>query len=268
MKAIVVDSRKKGVIGSIIVHAIMLLVILYFGFTAPYPPPPEQGILVNFGTDETGFGAEEPMLAAKSDEIPTAPPPTVSDKEELLTQDVEDAPVIDKKKESVKKEVKKVVKPLIEPTKETTTTETKVTKDPVVNKKALYTGKKTDSNSTGSEGVAGGTGNQGSVNGSTDSKVRGEGSGNGPTFSLDGRTQLSIPKPDYNYQVEGKVVVDIIVDNLGNVVRATPGARGSTTTDVNLYSAARKAAMTAKFDRKSDAPPTQKGTITYVFILN
>jgi hypothetical protein len=31
--------------------------------TFPDPPPEEEGILVNFGTDDTGFGHFEPMGA-------------------------------------------------------------------------------------------------------------------------------------------------------------------------------------------------------------
>ena len=51
----------RGLIGTIIYHALLLLLLVFAGLTFPYPPPDEEGILVNFGTDETGFGDFEPV---------------------------------------------------------------------------------------------------------------------------------------------------------------------------------------------------------------
>ena len=34
--------------------------LLIFGFSAPFPPPEEEGILINFGNTETGSGRIEP----------------------------------------------------------------------------------------------------------------------------------------------------------------------------------------------------------------
>ena len=89
----------------------------------------------------------------------------------------------------------------------------------------------------------------------------------GIDFSLEGRNPESLPKPEYNYQVEGKVVVEITVDKYGNVTKAEAGMKGSTTLNDKLLRAARKAALNAKFDPKPDAPAYQKGTITYYFRL-
>ena len=89
----------------------------------------------------------------------------------------------------------------------------------------------------------------------------------GIDFSLKGRNPESLPKPEYNYPVEGKVVVEITVDRRGNVTKAEAGMKGSTTLNDNLLRAARKAALNARFDPKTDAPAFQKGTITYYFRL-
>jgi TonB family protein len=86
-------------------------------------------------------------------------------------------------------------------------------------------------------------------------------------YSLSGRNPESLPKPEYNYQVEGKVVVEITVDKYGNVTKAVAGVKGSTTLNENLLKAAKKAALNAKFDRDPKAPAYQKGTITYYFRL-
>ncbi len=134
---------------------------------------------------------------------------------------------------------------------------------------AFSSGKNSSDNKSTGEGVTSGTGNQGGINGSTESKnYSGKGYGNeGVSYSLSGRTPQSLPLPEYNYKGEGIVVVEVTVDRNGKVTKATPGVKGSTTLDENLLRAARKAAITARFDKNPDAPAFQKGTITYHFLL-
>lgn len=89
-----------------------------------------------------------------------------------------------------------------------------------------------------------------------------------PNALLSGRTTLGVlPKPSYNVQTSGKVVVTIWVDPYGNVQKAMPGADGTTVTDKNLWAAARSAAMHTHFNMNSEAPALQKGQITYIFNL-
>jgi colicin import membrane protein len=93
--------------------------------------------------------------------------------------------------------------------------------------------------------------------------------GNQGNFSYDlgGRGFLSLPKPNYDYQEEGRVVVEVSVDRKGKVIQAIPGVKGSTTFDKYLLEVAKEAAMKARFESRSDAPAIQKGTITYNFML-
>lgn len=89
-----------------------------------------------------------------------------------------------------------------------------------------------------------------------------------PNAHLKGRNTVgNLPRPAYNIQSSGVVVVKIWVDNYGNVRRAQPGAQGTTVTDKTLWAAARKAAMESHFNQSGDAPALQEGTITYVFKL-
>ena len=83
--------------------------------------------------------------------------------------------------------------------------------------------------------------NQGSTDGTPGAPHGLGGSGDGMSFNLGGRSMLSAPKIVDSSQKEGKVVVDIIVDKDGKVVKATPGARGSTTTDRHLEKLATEA---------------------------
>ena len=77
----------------------------------------------------------------------------------------------------------------------------------------------------------------------------------------------TLPRPSYPVQNSGTVVVEIWVDNYGNVQKAVAGIEGTTVTDKELWQAARKAALGAHFNMSADAPALQKGTITYVFKL-
>jgi TonB family protein len=89
----------------------------------------------------------------------------------------------------------------------------------------------------------------------------------GISCDVKGRGFQSLPAPKYDYQGEGKVVVEVSVDRAGKVTQAVPGAKGSTTLDEYLLTVAKEAALKATFTPKLDAPSVQKGTITYNFII-
>lgn len=75
----------------------------------------------------------------------------------------------------------------------------------------------------------------------------------------------SLPRPSYNSDTEGTVVVQVKVDQYGNVTEALAGSEGTTTTDKVLWTAARNAALKAHFNMDTNAPAVQTGTITYIF---
>ena len=141
-------------------------------------------------------------------------------------------------------------------------------KKPEVNIKALYPGKK--ENSEISEGENNGEGNQGIIEGDPDAPAH-EGGGigeDGTAYQLGGRNVEFKPKPIYKIQVEGKVVVIITVDRSGNVITAIPGTKGSTTLNKQLLQRAKAAALKTKFNPKQSAPTNQQGKIIYHFSLN
>lgn len=137
-------------------------------------------------------------------------------------------------------------------------------------------GQGTDPNSSG-QGTAYKPGNQGSPDGvagggdGTGSGLgngQGNGRGTGISFSLSGRSALKLPKPTYPGNNEGIVVVEVNVDKYGTVTKANAGIRGSTSLEAGLLEAARKAALSTKFNQNLDAPAFQTGTITYHFVLD
>jgi colicin import membrane protein len=268
-------KKTRGIFGTFLFHCILVLVMLLFGFSTPLPLPSEEGILINFGTDDFGFGEIEPAYSDLPDNQEITPRQEESiqesDKEEIITQDFEESASIKEEKVTTEKktEKKEIIPETITKTKEEETTQP-VVEEKKVNERALYKGKGATNESSGNEGITQGDGNQGSITGSPDSdnysSGLSQGSG-GVEFSLAGRNPLYLPKPKYEYNVEGKVVVEIRVDRNGNVTYARAGVKGSTTNDENLIKAAQEAALKARFDSKQDAAFTQTGTITYHFIL-
>ena len=89
-----------------------------------------------------------------------------------------------------------------------------------------------------------------------------------PTARVKGRNCVGVPaKPNYGVQNEGVVVVEIWVDRQGAVIKAFPGADGTTVTDKEMWTAARQAAIKTKFNVSPESPEQMKGTITYIFKL-
>ena len=259
------SNKTKGIIGSSLVHVILLVLLILFGFTTPLPLPGEQGILINFGTDNEGMGLREPK---KSNEqaAPPAQAPVEEAEQAPITQDFEDAPSIEKPKPKPKVKPKEEKKPIEKPKEKEKIVEEKPRE---VDGRTLFPGKKTDGDTSG-EGDSSVKGNQGHIDGSVDSKNREGGiigGGDGVSFSLGDRGALSLPKPEYNIQESGIVVVEITVDKNGNVTNARGGVRGTTNNDTELIKAAEKAARLARFNVNKNAPAYQNGTITYVFKL-
>lgn len=87
------------------------------------------------------------------------------------------------------------------------------------------------------------------------------------TFLLANRSLLHKPEAILNSIDEGRVVVDIIVNESGKVISAIAGQRGSTTTSKVLFEKAVNAAFTARFNPSQEGIKEQRGTYTFVFTL-
>lgn len=117
----------------------------------------------------------------------------------------------------------------------------------------------------------GGTGN-GNNTGVGDGPGTGIGDGTpggpgGTGWDLKGRSLLKKPDRMTDNEEEGIVEVEIIVDETGKVIKATPGGRNSTTTSSKLYAKARGAALQAKFSPSPNGTKEQRGTYTFKFTL-
>jgi outer membrane biosynthesis protein TonB len=291
-------NKVRGILGTILFHLGLMLLLLFLALRTPLPLPGEEGVLVNLGYDDNGIGVDQQEEQASDDNNPrTATARVEPAKDEYLTQDVEEAPVIKpknpEKKVEKKKEPEKVLKkpepkpePKTEPVKELAAPEPKPEPKPQPNLKAMYKGSGVTGAQGGQEGQTGQPGDQGQPNGTPGAPVYkggggegagtgiGKGTGNGPgdgsgsgiSYSLGGRGSLMLHKPAYDSKEQGKVVVTIKVDKNGNVTSAVAGAKGTNVSDQTLWQLAKDAALKSKFASDPAAPDTQIGTITYNFI--
>lgn len=294
-------EHKKGIIGTIIFHGALIVLLILLGFHTPFPLPGEEGILVNFGTSETGSGSVEPAptqvqkVEEQQEEVPEKVEKVVEQNnnapEEIIDQNFEEAAAIESGKKEEKKKPEKTPEQIEQERLEKERIEKERLEEIERQKKLeqerlekerqekqaqeindkigkLFSSGKGEKESEG-QGLSGGEGNQGKENGSVNSNNYGEGHGlgdKGISYSLSGRSAVYLPKIEDNSQKEGIVVVDIKVDSQGNVIWANPGARGSTTLDAYLLKLAKDAALKVKFNTKPNAPD-QVGTITIRFEL-
>ena len=255
-------SRKdkiRGILGTVLVHMAILVLLLILGFSTPLPLPGEEGVEVSLGKDMEGSGfiqPEKPAVVQKT----TPPPQSQAEKEEeIVTQDIEEAPFTEATEEEVQEE--RTVEEEVE--KEI------VKEEPQVNPAALYKGKSEESSKVTSEGITGKEGDQGKPTGSIDSKkYLGQGGfGDGPSFSLAGRKPNYLPTPAKTFQENGTVVVQITVNKYGKVIKAIAIDKGSNTTSTSLRKLAEQAALKAVFNANPNAAEMQRGTITYHFVV-
>jgi colicin import membrane protein len=274
----VTKEKKQGMAVSVVVHLLLVLflVLASFNVKPTMPVEVEEGLLVNFGFDETGEGLFEPAPAAEA--LPPAPAAVKAEGDNaILTQDFEEAPAV-KKVESTAEELKRREEAAAERRRMEEENAERIRREEeqrrlnqINDRTRNAFGNAGNVGESGtSEGIAGGEGNQGVETGTVGVRNYGPGGGIGdgaPSYRLGDRKVQSLPVPRYDNQTEGVVVVEISVDRKGNVTKAVAGVRGSTTLDEYLLREARDAAMKAKFDSNENAPLLQKGFIYYNFKL-
>ena len=292
-------DRRNGLIGTVTVHVMLLIFLLLAALRTPLPLPGEEGVEVNLGYDDSGYGQvqsetpppmSEPAPVQKMVIQSSAEPEPVD--EEIITQDIEEAPVIEE--EVIEKEPEKEPEEEIDKDKNQDAIPEEVVEDepvediidsvfvqeetvedipeeepkPVVNKRALYTGSTSDTQGT-NQGITEGAGDQGKPHGYKESDdYTGQGGlGNGISFSLGGRGSLFLEKPTAKFKEQGTVVVSIWVNRDGVVQKAQVSAKGTNILDQNLRKIAVDAALNSTFAKDNTATELQRGTITYNFVL-
>ena len=290
-------NKITGLVGTLVLHAILLALLFLIAIRTPKAME-EGGVPVMLGEVPASQGNADPYTLTDVDileepQIPTEvakpePIPEIKTKTELITQEDEPTVVVPKKeekpkptpkKEKVKKEPAKAKEQPVKP-KEKTEAEKKAEAERLAAEK-----KKAEEKATAeaaAKRVAGafgkgtqigykGTGTTGSgIEGSpTGNAAEGKSTGVGGygTFDLNGRSlgPGGLPRPVYNVQDEGRVVVTITVNPAGQVIGTSINKR-TNTVNASLRKAAEDAAKKARFNAV-DGVNNQTGTITYYFKL-
>ena len=267
-------NKLYGIIGTVVFHAIVLVLLFTLCFRTPLPLPGEAGVEVNLGMYAQGYGheANQPEVTEPVKETPKVEEQNI-EPDEVIEEDIvsedEEAPAIEEPQEEVEEvieepEKQEIAEEVIEEKQEVITPEEK----PVVNQRAMFQVPKNDKNTSSSEGDDKGEGEKGKANGLKDiERYEGNGgSGDGPSYDLGGRGAKSISSPSKNFSEEGKIVVEIKVDRDGRVVETKIG-RGTTIVDSSMCESALRAAKNSIFNKDENAPEIQSGTITYTFII-
>lgn len=222
---------------------------------------PGEGLLIDFGTTETGLGDRD--LSATDVQAPPQQAAAEASRQqvEYVTSEREEIAV-----QTPQPEKKPRERETPEQTPQRSDAQQPAEQPRTVNRRALFPGRTAGSTST-SEGPAAGEGNAGDLSGAPEGSHDGTGqSDSGIAYDLSGRSVVGkLPKPSYPGNESGKVVVDVTVDASGRVTYASYRAQGSTTNSKRLVDAAVEAARKARFS--SSESLMQTGTITYVFTL-
>lgn len=268
---------------SAVIFVLLFLILIWYTIITPNPPFPITeggggGTEINFGTYNEGTGNIEnngigdATSVVENSEI-TPPPSNPETNESIFTSDNGENVDIVETKPKIENHTT-----IITPTKPT---ETVKPKEKTLAEKIAEKALKNKGLNGGGDGNSGHAGNDGSPDGNPNSHGTGgsgggdgggigpghgpgTGSGSGYGISLAGRSVVKPPQLPKDTKEEGKVVVEITVDQTGTVIRAEAVGRGTNTNSSMLKTLARQAAFATKFN-VSGQVGEQKGTITIVF---
>lgn len=291
--------KKKSFTLTTVLLSLLVLVLFYIGLTY-FDPPEERGIAVNFGTMEFGSGNQQPTEKIRSEprEIPKPPndpqkevveqeeiveeksePQQEISKEEptekILTQESEESIRIKQEREAKRKAdeaAKKAQAEAERKERERAAAEARQKAEEEAKKRkldALMGGiGKSDGTASGSEGDDSSPGDKGNPDGNpyATSYYGAPGSGTGG-YGLNGRSLVSKGKVQQECNEDGRVVVRIVVDRNGRVIKATPGVKGTTNNAPCLLEPAKKTAFMHKWNLDSNAPSQQIGFVVVNFKL-
>ena len=260
-------------------HVAIIALLILVSFTLPNNQD-EGGVPVMMGDVDASLGNYDPSTMVDVDVLPPEDVPEVVESQETVEQEMitqtEEETVVIKPKVEPKKEKPEVVKKPEKTAAEKAAEAKKLAEEKAERERkaaaeaaakrvsgAFGKGAQMD----GSKGTANsGTGVEGSKDGNSSSGAK-TGAGGYGTFDLGGRSigEGGLPRPVYNVQEEGRVVVSITVNPAGHVI-ATSINRQTNTVNTALRKAAEDAAKRARFNAV-EGVNNQTGTITYYFNL-
>ena len=258
-----IDRKKKGKYigwaGAVIVHICIIAILFLASFSRPLPSE-ESGIPVMIGEASDAGGFSDPSLVDVDIVSQTEPISEMLEdvEQDIITQEDEETVALETEKSEAEK-AEEARKQAEEEAERRRQEAEKAAQNKVANAFGKGAQMESSGNATGAgvQGSSAGNASQGAVTG-----IGGYG-----TFDLGGRSigEGGLPRPVYNVQDEGRVVVTITVNPAGEVI-ATSINRQTNTVNSALRKAAVEAARKARFNAV-DGLNNQVGTITYYFNL-
>jgi TonB family protein len=285
--------------------ALFLIIVLLFipVFFFQNPPPGQPGILVNLGLVDIGQGEEnaaasrpEPARPEPVEPAPATPPPppeVTQPEPQPQQRDVvvtEDPAAIELRKRKAREEAERQAakrererqeylkrqaereeadrqrreREAAEARRKAAEAEQQRREAEAEKLKAGLGGAFGSGNGRGNTGTPG---NQGVDDGDPNaSRLEGISTGSGTVSGgLGGRGVLASPPVRENRQASGVVVVEVCVNNSGQITKADYTQNGSSTSNPNLVADAIQNAKSWRFAADPMAPATQCGRITYNF---
>ena len=258
--------------GSSVILCLLVLLFLSFVFLRTEIRAEEEGIPVEFGITESASGVNDPASSSKRTETPDIQPvpeiipdPAPSNpRQPIITQNNEQTAAIEAERQ--RKEQERKAEQERREAERKRLEEEQRRKDAINRQMADAFG--AGNATSGSQGsAASGSGNQGNPQGNAGSGAQ-TGTGSFGSFDLSGRSLRggSLPRPAYDVQEEGTIVVEITVNPQGDVTQAEIRLRGTNIENANMRRSAIDAAKKTKFNSIS-GNQNQIGTITYRYTL-
>lgn len=261
-------NRLYGIVGTLLFHAVVLILLLCFGFSRIVPEE-QGGIWVQAGNiteAQDFFRAEQPPAPVVTP--PETTPVTRPDsREDMIVQDEEETVDLDRTAQKEEEKRQEEIRRKEEEQKRKEAEERKRREEQAARAADLAAGAFGNRSENGSSGNReSGEGNEGSLSGNAPEGAA-EGTGGEGTYDLDGRSvgREGLPKPAYQVQEEGRIVINIVVNASGQVISAEIG-RGTTIDNPQLRRSAIQAARKAVFNA-IDEKNNQAGIITYRYRL-
>lgn len=253
------NSRIIAIAGTILVHALIVVLLMLLALHAQIPLPEEDSVQVNLSYSNDSLDDIQPKVSALApDSLPQ--PGQNKVEEQMITIKDDQSPTIEKNKKKIDKpETTPVGRPtaIIETPHEQT-----IIRKPVDPAKSTSNSSRINQSITGKPSAQSKPGETpiSTKSNNSDGKV------SGVSFELGGRESVFLQKPIFNPPVEGKIIVSVIVDREGKVIYASTVTKGTTIPDIKLRQQAENTARKSLFTPDKDAPAEQRGTITYVFV--
>ena len=237
LKALKNEDHRKALYASLIFMMILLLFFLLAGFEVPDPPLEEKivEVEIEFGSQPIGGSSSNSESIQEVTQVTTPP------SQEVDTQ--EDSPVVVNSGHSNSHQ-------------ETTNT-TSETEQPKVDDAFSFDG---NGGNTIGNGTGTGFGDGDGVGGNGPGNTPGDGNATNRKRKLIDAGGITAQT-----QEEGKIALDIWVDENGNVVRTKYNASHSTSGSENLKTLARKWAFTLQYDKLLGAPVQHVGYKVFTF---